>query len=207
MQAETRSDILEILEATKSAFAENGRGTDMMMLAAVPVLLAGSLQSGAARPVPKEPEQPFAIYVFTEEPGDPDDGGSLGRTAEEVAKKIRDRKKWFRTVETREEADIVVEVLDQATTESTRQTYQHRREDTGGGPSSKDGATTQLGAFADIRESHTLLTRVYVPKGNPLEMRVDVEGHGPRDAAKPFAIRLEKFVRRNYWTLMEALGR
>lgn len=174
----------------------------MTMLTALSVVLAAGLQTAGTRPPPKEAEEPFAVYVFTEVPGDADDGDSLGRTAEEVAKKIRDRKKWFRIVETREEADLVVELLDQATKESSGRTYMRKREGT-----SRTVQRDTLGVvgFGDIREDHTLLTRVYVPKGEPFEMQAETDGRRPRDAAKPYALRLELFVRQNYWTLMEAL--
>lgn len=162
--------------------------------------LSASPHASQSKPPPKEPAEPFAVYVFTEMPGDPDDGNSIGRTTEEVAKKIRDRKKWFRTVEHREDAEIVVEVLDQSRKGSTEQGLVRRTDNA-------DPTDRQMAVFGDVKDTHLLVARIHVPKGKPVDMEVAADGRRPRDAAKPFAVRLETFVRLNYWTLMAALGK
>ncbi|HSF14952.1 MAG TPA: hypothetical protein VLK65_05325 [Vicinamibacteria bacterium] len=116
------------------------------------------------------PETPHT-HVFTDVPGDPDDGGLARATTEEVVKKIRGRKKSVRTVEDRRDAELVVEVLDQASEKSTGQMFIQKREGTARTTDSKEGAATEVAAFGDIRERFVLLTRVYVPRGRPFEMR------------------------------------
>lgn len=170
----------------------------MTMHLAVTALVLG-FQTTKVQAPPKEPDEPFAIYVFTDAPGDPDDGNSLGRTTEEVAKKVRDRNKWFRLVENREEADIVVEVLVQSEGQTDSETYVPRE--------TNDPSKLSMAVFSDVKDQFSLLTRIYVPKGDPIDMSATSTGRRPKDAAKPFARRLEMFCRQNYWTLLEALER
>lgn len=164
---------------------------------AVAVLLGLAGVRGYAQPTPKNPE-PFDVFVFTDAPDDTTDKDSLTKTTEEVAKKIRDRKKWFRLVERREDADIVVEVLDQASSQDVSNNFTRRADNA-------EPSDPQMTNFLDVAEGFTLQTRVHVPKAEPIAMDVTTEGRRPRDTAKPFATRLETFCRLNYWMLKKAL--
>lgn len=163
-------------------------------------LVAVSSVLARAQAPPKNPEQPFKVFVFTKALSDPDDGNSVARTAKEVGKKLEDRKKWFRLVSERDEADIVVEVLDQTESRRTVGTYTPRPDNTAPGD-------PQITNIYGVGRSYLLETRVFVSKAEPFDMNVTADGNRPRDSAKPFAQQLHTFCRLNYWTLMKALER
>ena len=65
--------------------------------------------AGQQRKPPKKPDQPFRVLVYTE--GLTNEDVDMPRGAEEVSKRIAKKKRWLKVVDTRDGADIVVEVL------------------------------------------------------------------------------------------------
>jgi len=163
-------------------------------------VLLGFYLVAAAQSPPKYPDEPFDVYVFTDTPSEPDDKSSIEKTTEEVAKRLGKRKKWFHLVASRDEAELIVEVLNQWEGRDASRTYVRRADNA-------DPSDPQITSFLDVDKAFTLETKLFMPQAAPIPMKVSGEGRRPRDIAKTFAERLESFCRMNYWILMKALER
>ncbi len=78
-----------------------------MLVASMLVLAAALAAGGVAAPPDEAPETPVTVFVFAADSGDED----LRKAAEAVEKRIAARERWFRIVEDRGEARVVVELL------------------------------------------------------------------------------------------------
>ena len=93
-------------------------------------------------------------------------------------------------VASRDEADLVVEVLNQSEGRDASSATCHA-------PTTRIPPIVMTN-FLDVDKGFTLETKLFVPKGDPIPMNVYSEGRRPRDVAKTFAQRLEGFCRMNY---------
>lgn len=148
-------------------------------------------------PVPDEPEERFTILVFTEQPDDEEAEVSLSRVTEEVAKCIKDRKKWLFVTDRPERAEITVEVMNHTLDERMRTRMEHRVDAT--------GVNKQLVDVTWNEEHHFIEARVLLPGGyQKLLTGADVRERGGsfKRAASNLAEELEALVKERYWDLV-----
>ena len=166
--------------------------------------LVAPLGAAAAQIAPSSPDEPFNVFVVAAPPEDAD-AKAFEQTHDEVEKRIKKRKSWFRLVESKDDADIVIELTDLTQGNSSDDELAMTPRVDRNSPSQ---TVPQTANFREPgKKSYTLTTLVHVPEGEPFEMRAVGDGRRPKNTAEPFAGSLERFVRLNYWTLMKALGR
>ena len=84
-----------------------------MIVSLISLLLAtapGVFRLGASSGTPAQPAEPFAVHVFTAARGDPKVVKRLKRAAEALTKELGKRNDWFRVVDEKTDAEILVEV-------------------------------------------------------------------------------------------------
>ena len=149
------------------------------------------------RKLPKKPDQPFMVYVFTE--GLANDEVNMPKVTKEVAKRIAKKKKWLKVVDDRESADMLVEVLTHAVHEQHRRELDMRVNDRGTGKNYYDNNW--------ITERHRIQTRVTLPSGaQQMFMGADERERGGsmKGAASHLAKQLEEYCKENYWDLVSS---
>ncbi len=157
-------------------------------------LTATGLDAQDRKP-PKKPDQPFKVFVFTE--GLTNEDVNMPAVSKEVAKRIGKKKKWLKVVDSRDEADIVVEVLTHAVHEQHRTRLESRVNVGGVGKSWIDNNF--------LTESHYIETRVDFPDGTQQLLRgVDERERGGslKGAASRLAKNLEERCKENYWAFV-----
>ena len=147
------------------------------------------------RTPPKKPERPFAVFVYTE--GLTNDEVDMPEVASEVAKRIDKKKRWLDVVASRDEADVVVEVMTHAVNEQHRTKIDSRVDFRGVGKNYYD---TNF-----VTEWHRIEARITFPDGSQrmLTGRDERErGGSVKGAASDLAKRLEETCKENYWDLV-----
>jgi hypothetical protein len=173
-----------------------------MGLTVVLVIIASALAAAAdtpeQRPVPDEPDEPFTIFVFTKQADDKDAKVKVSKVTEEVAKRIKDRKKWFFVSKRADRAEIEVEVMNHTLEERMRTRMEYRVDAT--------GVNKQLVDVNWNEEHHFIEARVTLPDGHQVLLTGADErerGGSLKGAASDFAGKLEELVKEKYWDLVE----
>lgn len=167
-------------------------------------LLAGFASEGApCQAPPDEPEEPFTVFVLANAGNNLKDKNSPAYTIEEIKKKVKDRKKWFRLAEDRQEAEIVIELIDQGKTEDIVE-REGPPQTSFGQPGGSNVTTVDRAVMPDLKRSYYLRARTTILEKFQQSLTATSEGgRRPADAAKSFAHQLERLCRRNYWTIVE----
>jgi hypothetical protein len=157
------------------------------MIPAVPAFVAMTavaVWAESQRP-PKRPDRPFRLFVFAAEPKGEQDAVDRIRRAEEECEKIAKRRKdWFVVVESREQAEIVMEI-------QAYWVYEDFRTES----SPLSGTPVNVS-----RENHHLFAQVNV-LGGVSELRVD-DGRRLTGAASKLMDSLEELCKKDYWQIL-----
>ena len=159
-------------------------------------LAAGAFAQQTRKP-PKNPDEPFKVFVFTE--GLKNEDVDMPKVAEEVSERIRKKKKWFKIVDERDGADMVVEVLTHLVSEQHRRELDMRVDYTGVGKNYYDNNW--------VTERHRIETRVTWPNHHQKIVTGADErekGGSLKRAASNLADQLEDHCRENYWAFIES---
>ncbi len=143
------------------------------------------------RKPPRRPENPFTTFVHAEPRGEPEVEERILRARREFEEGIDRRDDWFLRVEDRETADLVVEIKALFIEDENR----------------SDSRTSVMGAHRHTSEYLVAGQRFYFYAvvtlfGNVVELT----GSGARkeaDAASALVKELDRYVKRNYWPLLE----
>ncbi|HXV64496.1 MAG TPA: hypothetical protein VEK15_27610 [Vicinamibacteria bacterium] len=149
------------------------------------------------RPVPDEPEEQFTILVLTEEPDDREAKVPLSKVTEEVAKRIKDRKKWFLVSKRPDRAELTVEVMNHALEERMRTRMEYRVDAT--------GTNKELVDITWNEEHHFIEARIHLLGGHQTLLTGADErerGGSLKGAASDLAEKLEALVKEQYWDLV-----
>ena len=144
------------------------------------------------RKPPKKPDRPFLVFVYTE--GLANEDVDMPRVTEEVSKRIAKKKKWLKVVESRDRANIVVEVLTHLVHEQSRTILDYRVDDQGVGK--------HLYENTYVSERHRIETRITLPNGTQkLFTGADErdQGGSVKGAASDLAKQIEDHCKENYW--------
>ena len=143
------------------------------------------------RKPPKKPDQQFLVFVYTE--GLANEDVDMPRVTEEVSKRIAKKKKWLKVIDSRDRANIVVEVLTHLVHEQSRTILDYRVDDQGVGK--------HLYEYTYISEWHRIETRITLPDGTQklLTGADEREKGSVKGAASNFAKQLEDHCKENYW--------
>jgi len=169
-----------------------------MLRVSVLSVLVGFLSAPAPaqeRKLPDEPEQRFKVFVFTE--GLTNEHVNMPKVSEEVAERIGKKDDWLEVVDTRDDADIVVEVLTHAVHERHRTRLEPRVNASGVGKSWVDENF--------VTEAHVIESRINFPDGTQRLIRgIDERDRGGsiKGAASNLAEDLEEHCKENYWKLI-----
>jgi len=147
------------------------------------------------RKPPKKPDQPFLAFVYTE--GLTNEDVDMPGVAEEVSKRIAKKKKWLKVVDSRDGADIVMEVLTHIVNEQSRTVLDMRVNDQGVGKNYYENTF--------ISERHRIETRITLPDGTQKVFTgVDERDRGGsvKGAASNLASQLEDYCKEHYWDLV-----
>lgn len=169
-------------------------------LALPALLLAGSLAAASddERPVPDEPDEPFTIRVFTEQPDEENAKVKLSKVTDELGKRVKNHEKWFHLDKRPERAEITVEVMNHTLEERMRTRMEYRVDAT--------GVNKQLVDVNWNEEHHFVEARITLPGGHQkLITGVDERERGGslKGACDDFADKLEALVKEEYWDLVE----
>ena len=163
-------------------------------LSAVAFLVAIGFGQEQRKP-PKKPDQPFLVFVYTE--GLTNEDVDMPAVTEELSKRIARKKKWLKVVDSRDRADIVVEVLTHFVDEQSRTILDYRVDDQGIGK--------HLYENTYVSERHRIETRITLPDGTQkiFTGADDRErGGSMKSAASNLAKQLEEHCKENYWDLV-----
>jgi hypothetical protein len=150
----------------------------------------------AQRKPPKKPEQQFLVFVYTE--GLTNEDVDMPRVTEEVSKRIAKKKRWLKVVDSRDRADIVVEVLTHVVNTQSRTVLDYRVDDQGIGK--------HLYENTFVSEKHRIETRITLPDGTQkIFTGADERDHGSmKRAATDLADQLEEHCKENYWDFVSS---
>ena len=147
------------------------------------------------RKPPKRPDEPFVIFVDARPKGEAKAVEAIWEAREELEKKLRKKKKWFRIGESADSAELVV----------TLEAYWVREERRTHDQTHVAGGNTHTVQVDTLYEYHSLRSTVTI-LGAPHEMTGTQMKRGrgtPKGAASDLANRLERYCKENYWELDE----
>jgi hypothetical protein len=165
--------------------------TILPLLCAISTAPALYPQEAKERKPPKRPPTPFAVWVQAEPRGEPEIEEKILRAKDLFEESVDRRDEWFRRVEDRDEADIVVELKALFIEDENR----------------SDARTSRMGDLSHTSEyivdqQRFTFYAVATLFGNATELR----GAGERkekDAASALVRQLALYVKKNYWQLLE----
>jgi hypothetical protein len=131
-------------------------------------------------------DQPYAVYVYDYQ-GESENKKDLEKATENVRKKVKDRKKWFRLVEDPLEAEIQVEVLNQGKAEDLKAAQAGRAGSTAG----TEGTDMALMGLLDTERSYFMECQYTIP--GKFRGKFMVTGRSTKLAAEEVARRLRTF--------------
>jgi hypothetical protein len=172
------------------------RRAQRITLVVVALLTANGFAQEQRKP-PKKPNQPFQVFVFTE--GLTNEDVDMPRVADEVSKRIAKKKKWLKLTDSRDRANIVVEVLTHIVDEQSRTVLDYRVDDQGIGK--------HLYENTFVSERHRIETRITLPDGTQkLFIGRDERDRGGNveRAASDVAEQLEEHCKDNYWDFVSS---
>lgn len=167
----------------------------------VALLLASTLASSTDEPTkkpPKRADEPFRIFVEATARGEPSVVEEILEAREELEKRVRNNGNWFRSVDSREEAEIVIELQAYWVREERRTHDETYTSGTG-------RHTTQI----DTIYEHHSLRAIATILGRPREMtgaQVKSGGGSAKGAVRDLGAQLERYCKENYWDLDERRG-
>ncbi len=152
------------------------------------LLVAGSVLIflGASQEDQSSNEKKAFCLVYVT--GSDSDDESLEKVVNEVAKKIKEMKKWFRLTEDRLEADIRVEVTQYGRVEQLKSHTRRQEGVQGGGTGTQGGSTISRPALLDVESSFFIEFGLVVPR--QFQTKMMTRGRGRGSTAKEVARRL-----------------
>lgn len=183
----------------------------------LPIFLTALLISStglAPQDAPKKLEDPFRVFVFA--PEAPGYEKQAERAVKTVADQVKKRKDWFRLVETREEAEILIEVYSQGIGQPGSQSTISAPDTTTLTPSSSGGQLGVRESAVGIEEManlapqvqaghHFFETEVSFPAMDSKVVMIGTASPNrrPSSAASDLAEKLEGFCKDRYPQLSE----
>ncbi len=152
-----------------------------LLVAGSVLILLGASQEDKSSNEKKE----FCLVYVT---GSDSDDESLEKVVNEVAKKVKEMKKWFRLTEDRLEADIRVEVTQYGRTDQIKDRTSRQEGFQGGGTGTSGGGTVSRPALLDVESSFFIEFVLVVPR--QFQNKMTTSGRGRGSAAKEVARRL-----------------
>ena len=146
--------------------------------------------------VPKQPEEPFSYLVKTDPTGEKKAVKNVRDAAKELDKKLNKDKKWFRQVDNEADAEIVLDVMAHWVDERSYTRTETRYSVVYG---------NQLDDVNIMEEQHhveALVSVFGVAKRMEGVEPYDAGGNA-KNAAGNLAEYVQRYVRENYWDLME----
>ncbi len=153
---------------------------------AVAIVWAPAPQEAEKRKPPKEPAEPFVLFVHTRSRGDPEVVAKI-RSATKEIQEIFDRdRKWFRRTEDAEHAEIVLGV-----------------EALGAEEMMGHGATPESGLLFGQPGEHHVLTASLTLFGSVLAVSASSHRDAEKGAAYALAKMIQQRIKRNYREMIE----
>lgn len=174
---------------------EASRATALCILGGAASLLLVAPQVLGQRPSPDAPSERYTVLVHTSAAEDegPSEPYPMARVADEVARRIEDRKKWFILTDDPDRAEIIVDVVSHALDEQVRTRIETRVDVT--------GTRKEWVDVSWVQEQHFLEARVDLPGGaQALVKGSDTRQRGGtlKHAAEELAKDLERLCRERY---------
>jgi len=144
---------------------------------------------------PKKAASPFLVFVSASPKGEPAVVEDILEAREELEKRLKKNKKWFRIAESAADAEITVDVEAYWVREE-RRTHDQRH---------VAGSANHTIQVDTIYRHHSLraMTRFFGSVKEMTGTQVKRGGGNSKGAAKDLADRLERHCKENYWALEE----
>ncbi len=152
---------------------------------AVAIAWAPAREESQERKPPKEPAEPFVLFVHTPSRGDPEVVAKIRSATKAIQESFDRDRKWFRRIEDAEHAEIVlaVEALDVQL--------------------SLAGATPDSGLLFDQPKDHYVLAASLTLFGSVLPVSASSQRDEEKGAASALVKLIQQRIKRNYWEMIE----
>ena len=151
------------------------------------------LAAGERVQAPRQPPEPFAVFVHPSEPEDPDLREGLEEATREVRARVRRRGDWFRLAEAAEDADIILRIINYRMAETMMPKLERLI----------INGQVQLVERSEIVEFHYVDAVALAGDARESLTGLDERQNGSslRNAASHLAEELERFCKENYGAL------